>query len=79
MMTPKHARTFLGRVVFAFVGLMLAMFIFMALRTGQIRVGGTKPNYISVGDEPVQFWICVALAALVSGIAFYYAFAKERP
>ena len=54
------------------------MFTFLAIRSGQFQVGRTTPVYVSVGDEPVRYWIYVGVGALMSGIAFYCAFAKGK-
>ena len=78
MKTRKAWRRVLDRLVFVIVGAMFAMFTFLAVRGGQIRVGRNGPDYVSVQDEPVRFWIYVAVGALMSGIAFYCAFAKGK-
>ena len=79
MKARKAWRRVLDRLVFVVVGAMFAMITFIAVRGGQIRVGRFSPYYVSAHDEPVQFWIYVSVGALMSGIAFYCAFAKGRP
>jgi phosphotransferase system glucose/maltose/N-acetylglucosamine-specific IIC component len=79
MNLPKAFRGLLSRVIFCIVGAGFAMFAFLAIRSGQVRVGRTSPDYVLVGDEPGRFWIYVAVAALMSGVAFYCAFAKGKP
>ncbi|MEI7534607.1 MAG: hypothetical protein WCK57_09575 [Verrucomicrobiae bacterium] len=79
MKTRKAWRRVLDRWIFLVVGTMFAMFTFLAVRGGQISAGRHSHDFISVTDEPVRFWIYVAVGALISGIAFYCAFAKGRP
>jgi len=57
---------------------MFAMITFLAVRGGQIQVDRFSHEYLSAQDEPVRFWIYVAVGALMSGIAFYCAFGKGR-
>ena len=78
MKSPKTWRSILNRLVFVLVGTMFAMFTFLAVRGGQIRLGRNTHEYVSVQDEPVRFWIYVAVGALMTGIAFYCAFARGK-
>jgi len=78
MKSAKTWRSVLSRLVFMVVGMMFAMFTFLAVHGGQIRLGRNSHEYISVQDEPVRFWIYVAVGAVMAGIAFYCAFARRR-
>ena len=73
MMTPKAWRRFSSRIVFLIIGVMFAMITFIAVSGGQIHVDRFSPEYVSAQDEPVRFWIYVAIGAFMSGIAFYCA------
>jgi len=78
MKFPRKSGGLLSRLIFIIVGSGFAMFIFLALRSGQIRIGRTVPDYVLIADDPVRFWIYVGVSALMSGIAFYCAFAKGK-
>jgi uncharacterized membrane protein len=59
-------------------GVTFAVIIFFAIRSGHIQFGRYANNVTSVQDEPVQFWIFVAIEGLLSGICLYCAFAKGK-
>jgi hypothetical protein len=78
MNLPRALRGFGSRLIFGIIGAFFAMIAVMAIHGGQIRVGRTTPDYVSVRDEPVQFWLLVSAATLMSVVGFYCAMERGK-
>jgi hypothetical protein len=78
MNPPKTLRRWKSRLIFGIVGAFFAMITIIAFDGGTIGTGRSKPEYISVTDEPVQFWLIVGASALISAAAFYCALAMGK-
>jgi hypothetical protein len=78
MNLPKILRGLINRLIFGVVGAFFAMFTIMAVCGGKIRSGRFSAEYVSVRDEPVQFWLLVGASALMSMVAFYCALMRSK-
>jgi hypothetical protein len=78
MNLPKTLQGLINRLIFGVVGAFFAMFTIMTVHGGKIRSGRFSSEYVSVRDEPVQFWLIVGASALISVVAFYCALTRGK-
>jgi hypothetical protein len=79
-MKPSRKREYLlSRLIFFVVGASFGMSAILALRSGQIPVGRmASGHYVTIGGDPVQYWIYIGVFVIGTIVGFTGAFVKRK-